>query len=95
MSCCIAELRNKEVICKSNGARLGNVDDIEIDISSGRLVSIIIYGKSRMMGFWGKCEDLIIPWCDIDVIGEDTILVNCTCSKPCPAPMQIKGKWNM
>ncbi len=93
MSCCIAELRNKEVICKSNGARLGNVDDVEIDIANGKLVAIIIYGKSRMMGFWGKCEDLVIPWCDIDVIGEDTILVNCTCPKPCPPPPPQRGRW--
>lgn len=93
MSCCIAELRNKEVICKSNGAKLGNVDDVEIDIECGKLVSIVIYGKSRMMGFWGKCEDLVIPWCDIDVIGEDTILVNCTCPKLCPPQQQQRGRW--
>jgi YlmC/YmxH family sporulation protein len=91
MSCCIAELRNKEVICKSNGARLGNVDDVEIDIKDGRLVSIIIYGKGRMMGFWGKCEDITIPWCDIDVIGEDTILVNCTCPQNPPPPP--RNRW--
>lgn len=91
MGCCIAELRNKEVICKSNGARLGNVDDVEIDIKDGRLVSIIIYGKSRMMGFWGKCEDITIPWCEIDVIGEDTILVNCTCPQMSPPPQ--RNRW--
>lgn len=76
MGCCIAELRNKEVICKCNGTRIGNVDDVIIDISNGRLESIVIYGKNRMMGFFGKCEDIVIPWCDIDIIGEDTILVN-------------------
>lgn len=91
MSCCIAELRNKEVICKSNGARLGSVDDVEIDITSGKLVSIIIYGRSKMMGFLGKCDDLIIPWCDIDVIGSDTILVNC--SVPVPTQPIPKGKF--
>lgn len=91
MSCCIAELRNKEVICKSNGARLGNVDDVEIDIANGKLVSIVIYGKSRMMGFLGKCEDIVIPWCDIDIIGEDTILVNCNC--PQQINHQQRNRW--
>lgn len=76
MGCCIAELRNKEVICKVNGTRMGNVDDVEIDIASGRLEAIVIYGKGKVLGLWGKCEDIIIPWCDIDIIGEDTILVN-------------------
>ena len=41
MGCSIAELRNKEVICKLNGTRIGNVDDVELDINNGRLVSII------------------------------------------------------
>ena len=91
MSCCIAELRNKEVICKSNGARLGNVDDVEIDIVNGKLVSIVIYGKGRMMGFLGKCVDIVIPWCDIDIIGEDTILVNCDCPRPCNN--QPRNRW--
>ncbi len=92
MSCCIAELRNKEVICKSNGARLGNVDDVEIDICNGKLVSIIIYGKTKVMGFFGKCDDIVIPWCDIEVIGEDAILVNFTC--PCPSPPPPRGnRW--
>lgn len=82
MGCCIAELRNKEVICKVNGARIGNVDDVEIDVENGKLNSIIIYGQNRMMGLFGKSEDIIIPWCDIDVIGEDTILVKCSISAP-------------
>lgn len=86
MSCCIAELRNKEVICKSNGARLGNVDDVEIDVQSGRLNAIVIYGRSKMIGFLGKCEDIVIPWCDIDIIGEDTILVSCDCPAPAQKP---------
>ena len=77
MSCCIAELRSKEVICRSNGVRIGNVDDVGIDVCSGRLDSIIIYGRGKLMGILGKCEDIVIPWSDIDVIGEDTILVNC------------------
>ena len=38
MGCSIAELRNKEVICKLNGTRIGNVDDVELDINNGRLV---------------------------------------------------------
>ncbi len=82
MGCSIAELRNKEVICKLNGTRIGNVDDVELDINSGRLVSIIIYGKGKIMGVFGKSEDIVIPWDDIDVIGEDTILVNCECHVP-------------
>jgi YlmC/YmxH family sporulation protein len=79
MTCSIAELRNKEIICKLNGMRMGNVDDVELDISNGRLVSIVIYGRGKVMGLFGKSEDIVIPWDNIDVIGEDTILVKCEC----------------
>lgn len=77
MSCSITELRNKEVICKLNGTRIGNVDDVEFDTQNGRLVSIVIYGRGKVMGLFGKSDDFVIPWESIDVIGEDTILVNC------------------
>lgn len=82
MKCSITDLRNKEVICKLNGTRIGNVDDVELDVNNGRLVSIIIYGRGKVMGMFGKSEDFVIPWEDIDVIGEDTILVNCECNLP-------------
>ena len=51
----------------------------DYDLSSS---SIIIYGKGKIMGVFGKSEDIVIPWSDIDVIGEDTILVNCECPVP-------------
>ena len=55
MSCCIAELRNKEVICKSNGARLGNVDDVEIDIANGK---ITVEDEEKEISFDRKQKEL-------------------------------------
>ncbi len=75
MNCCITDLRNKEVICAKNGCRLGCVSDVEIDTCSGCLVAIVIWGKSRCMGLMGKDDDIRICWNDIEVIGDDTILV--------------------
>lgn len=82
MSCCIQELRNKDVICSSNGCRLGNVDDVEIDVTSGRLVCIVIYERGHM---FSKGCDIKIPWENIKVIGDDTILVDyCRPNNPAP-----------
>ena len=75
MNCCITDLRNKEVICAKTGCRLGCVSDVEIDTCSGCLVSIIIWGRSRCFGLMGRDEDVRICWKDIEVIGEDTIIV--------------------
>lgn len=76
MCCRIIELKNKEVICIRDGTRLGFVSDVEIDTCSGKLVSVVIYGRPRLFGLFGKEEDIVIEWDCIEVIGDDTILVN-------------------
>ncbi len=81
MCCRIVELRNKEVVCKSNGLRLGSVFDVEIDTCSGKLVSIIVLGKPKCFGLLGREEDIVIPWEMLDVIGEDIILISENYSK--------------
>ena len=77
MNCCITDLRNKEVINAKNGCRMGQVCDVEIDSCNGCLVAIIIWGRPKCFGFLGREEDIRICWNDIEVIGDDTILV-CT-----------------
>ena len=76
MNCKIAELRNKQVVCVKNGKVLGYISDIELDTKSGSLISLIIYGRPRFWGLFGKSEDIVIPWCDIEVIGTETVLVS-------------------
>lgn len=84
MNCSITELRNKEVINAKNGCRLGCVSDVEIDTCSGCVVSIIIWGKGRCLGLLKGSDDIKICWNDIQVIGDDTILVCCDiCCQPC------------
>ena len=75
MNCCITELRCKEVINKANGCRIGLVSDVEVDSCCGRVVSLIVLGKPRYWNICGPRERIRICWEDIDVIGNDTILV--------------------
>ena len=77
MNCRIIEMRNREVISLKDGSRLGYVCDVEIDSCSGKLTSIIIYGKPRLWGLLGKEPDMVIPWEEIQVFGDETILVSC------------------
>lgn len=73
--CRIEELCRKDVINVRDGSRLGFIDDVEIDVCDGRVVAIVIFGRARFFGLFGRDEDIVIPWCDIQKIGEDTILV--------------------
>ena len=75
MNCRIAELRNKEVINVKNGERIGFISDVEIDTHTARISSIIVYGKLRCFGVFGREKDFIIPWCDISLFGNDAVLV--------------------
>lgn len=75
MHCRISELRDKQVICIGSGCALGPVCDVEIDTCSGQLVAIVVFGPCKCLGLFGRGEDIIIPWCEIKVIGPDTILV--------------------
>lgn len=71
----IAELKDRQVVNILDGNVLGFVGDIELDTTNGKLSSLVIYGKPKAMGFFGREDDIIIPWEDIDVIGSETVLV--------------------
>lgn len=75
MICRVFDLRHKEVIDSLSGARVGFIDDVEIDTLTANVRSVVIYGRPRLFGILGKSEDIIIPWSDITLIGEDTVLV--------------------
>ena len=70
-------MRDKQVVCVKDGTILGFVCDVEVDTCTGALCSIVIYGRSKLFGLFGREEDIVIPWRDIEVIGNDTILVRC------------------
>ncbi len=76
MGCCLTELRSKEVINRETGNRIGPVCDVELDAASGRITAIIVYGRPKILGLFGSSDDVRIPWENVDVIGDETILVS-------------------
>ena len=75
MGCRTADLRNKQVVCIQNGCVLGYVYDVEFNTADGSLTAIIIPGRPRFFGILGHDEDIVIPWAEIEVIGQETVLV--------------------
>lgn len=71
----ISEFQIKDVVNVSDGKKLGNIGDIEINLQTGKVEAIIISGSGKILGFFGKDEDVVIPWKNIIKIGEDVILV--------------------
>ncbi len=80
--CRIADLRHKDVVNIKDGSCLGCVSDVEVDTKTAKLVAIIIYGRLKCFGILGRYDDIIIFWDDIEVIGNDVILVSPNACKP-------------
>lgn len=89
MKCRLTEMRRKEVISAVDGARIGYVDDILLETKSAKIVAFVIFGRNFFFGIFGKSEDFIIPWENIQLIGEDAVIVSC----PPPAAVKKPRKW--
>ncbi|PWW27456.1 YlmC/YmxH family sporulation protein [Cytobacillus oceanisediminis] len=71
----ISEFQMKDVVNVADGRKLGNIGDIDININTGKIEAVVIGGAGKVLGFFGKDEDIVIPWKNILKIGEDVILV--------------------
>ena len=71
----ISEFQIKDVVNVSDGKRLGNIGDIEINLTTGKIEAVVITGTGKVLGFFGREEDIVIPWKNIIKIGQDVILV--------------------
>ncbi|NLT19607.1 MAG: YlmC/YmxH family sporulation protein [Syntrophomonadaceae bacterium] len=70
----ISDLRNRDVVNLLDGKRLGNIIDIDLDLENGKVVALVLPGRTR--GFlFSKREDIVVPWNKIVRIGRDVILV--------------------
>lgn len=76
--CTTLSLRKKEIINLCDGSRLGFASDFEFDRKNATLTALMVPRSSGGFLCFGKTEYLFIPWCKIECIGEDTILVRLT-----------------
>ncbi|MBP3038719.1 YlmC/YmxH family sporulation protein [Bacillaceae bacterium Marseille-Q3522] len=77
----ISEFQVKDIVNVSDGKRLGHIGDIDINLQTGTIEAIIIAGSGRVLGIFGREDEIIIPWKNILKIGEDVILVRYKDSK--------------
>lgn len=76
MCCRITDMRQKQVVCIKSGTLLGYVGDVEVNTCDGKIVNIVVFGRPKCFGLFGRYEDIILPWSTIEVIGRDAMLVN-------------------
>ncbi|CDG01546.1 YlmC/YmxH family sporulation protein [Clostridium chauvoei] len=69
-------LRSMEVIDIKNGAKLGFVKDVVIDIKESKVVAIILPSIDK--NWFSKEEDIEVPWDHVKKAGIDVLLVDTT-----------------
>ena len=90
MSLRFTQLQCKEVICVTDGRRLGFITDVVVEVPDGQICAIIVPGPCRLFGLVGRQEDFRIPWNCIRRIGPDIVLVDIK-PEECRVP---RGKQN-
>ena len=86
----LTQLQCKEVICVSDGRRLGFFEDVEVEIPEGTIHAILVPGSGRGLGLLGRKDDLRIPWHCIRRIGPDIVLVEAD-PEACRVPRPKQG----
>ncbi|MFW5976377.1 MAG: YlmC/YmxH family sporulation protein [Bacillota bacterium] len=72
-----SKLKLKDVIDVNKGKKLGYIEDVDIDLNTGKIKAVIIPSNENVfLRLFSKKEDIQINWDEIDKIGEDVILVN-------------------
>ena len=68
------DFKHKEVINIKTAQKLGYVQDVTADLTTGNITSIIVPGNSKFFSsFFG--DEISIPWNQIKCIGDEIILV--------------------
>ena len=69
------DFKHKEVINIIDARKLGYVQDVNADLKTGFITSIIVPGTNKRFSIFSNDNGVIIPWEKIKVIGEEIILV--------------------
>ena len=85
------QLQCKEVICVSDGKRLGFVSDVQVELPEGNIIAIVVPGPCRFFGLVGRNCDFLIPWNCICRVGPDIVLVDIKLDE-CRIP-RTKNRW--
>lgn len=67
------ELRCKEVVNLTNGARMGKIIDLIVDSNGKDVLGLVLPGERKL---FRANEDIFVPWCNISKIGSDVILIS-------------------
>ena len=70
------DFKQKEVINVNDGKILGFVVDVDAELNTGSIKSIVVAQIGKLLKSIGGKNNITIPWEKIKLIGEDVIIVD-------------------
>jgi len=71
----VSELGRKDIINIVDGAKLGPVKDMHLDLETGKVKAIVLQGPRRYFRLFGAGQDVVVAWEKVKKIGQDAVLV--------------------
>jgi len=94
-NCCrLVDLQCKEVINICDGKRLGFVYDVLLNECTGKIHAIMVPGTLKFFGLFGREDEYIIEWHEINRIGDDIIFVEIKTYQNAKPPRRKKWFFN-
>jgi len=69
----LSDIQDKDVVELKTGVKIGNIIDIKIT-KDGNIESLILE-KRKYSRLFSSSDEIEVPFCKIDSIGEDVILI--------------------
>lgn len=71
----LSDLQDKDVINIVDGKKVGNIIDVALENSTGKMESLIVEKSKFFISMFSNKDEIEIRWEQIEKIGEDVILV--------------------
>ncbi len=71
----LSDLQHKDVVNMVDGKRIGNIIDVSLESSTGKMESLIVEKSKFLISMFSNKDEIEIRWEQIEKIGEDVILV--------------------
>lgn len=71
----LSDLQKKDIINISDGTKIGNIIDIKIDASSGKIEALVVERTGFSINLFSPKGEMDIGFNQIEKVGEDVIIV--------------------
>lgn len=69
-------LCQKDIISVETGQNIGRADDVEFSEKTAVVENLVVFGRPKFFGLFGREKDIKIAWNQVITVGRDVILIS-------------------